>query len=195
MESRASRLLRGTLLGSLATLLAAVSHAWAGGHVPDVLSLVLGGVFAAAVGTIAIGSRRRTSLLRTVLGVGIGQLAFHLVFSLLGTSAGVVAGTGHHASAVLAAAPAETLEQGGAAMWIAHAIAGLATVVYLRRLEALVWGLISRAGGFLLRGVEAVPLPVAAARLRIAGTAPVAHGLRAADAIARRGPPAVLPAV
>ncbi len=192
MESRASRLLRGTLLGSLATLLAALSHTWAGGHVPGLLALLLGAAFASAVGTIAIGPRRRTSLLRTSVGVGIGQLAFHLVFSLIGTGGSVALGSGHHATATITVLPTDAVDESGAAMWLAHALAGVATITYLRRLEALVWSLLARVGGFVLRALEVQALPATALRIRISAAAPAARGVAAPSTISRRGPPAIL---
>lgn len=192
MESRASRLLRGIILGSVATLLAALSHTWAGGLVPGTLALVLGGVFASAVGVAAVG-RRRTSLVRTVAGVGIAQLAFHLVFSLLSTGGTVVSTAGHHhATAAILTAPADAVAQGGIAMWMAHLVAGVLTVAYLRRLEALVWALIARVGGFLVRVLEVRPEPVAVPRTLVASRPmPRPRSILGAS-IARRGPPVLL---
>lgn len=192
MESRASRLLRGMMLGSVATLLAALSHSWGGGVAPGQLSLVLGAVFASAVGVIAVGRRRRTSLLRTSIGVALSQLAFHLVFSLIGTGGGVVMTAGHHPSvASIAASPGEAIERGGAAMLLAHLAAGALTVAYLRRLESLVWALIARLGGYAVRALDVRAVPATAPRT----IAPVAvraprRPLLLTDAITRRGPPA-----
>jgi hypothetical protein len=185
---RASRLLRGTLLGSVATLLAALSHSWAGGVVPDPLALALGAVFASAVGTAVVG--RRGSLARTAIAVAVGQLAFHLAFSLLGSGASVVVHAGHHPSvAAIVADPSGAVARGGAAMWLAHLAAGVLTVLYLRHLERRVWGLLARLGWRLVE-VLGIRVPVraprtvaAAASPRIRPTAPLR------GAIARRGPP------
>lgn len=189
MTPRASRLLRGTLLGSTATLLAALSHSWAGGVVPDPLALALGAVFASAVGTVAVG--RRGSLVRTAVAVAIGQLAFHLAFSLLGSGASVVAHAGHHASvAAIVADPSAAVARGGAAMWLAHLTAGVLTVLYLRHLERRVWSLLSRVGW---RVVAALGIRVPAPRTPRSAIALVSpRTLRASPlrgAIALRGPP------
>lgn len=191
MESRASRLLRGMMLGSIATLLAALSHSWAGGVVPGPLALVLGAVFASAVGVAAVGSRRRTTLVRTSVGVAIGQLAFHLVFSLLGAGGGVIMTAGHHPSvAAIVASPGDAIERGGAAMWIAHLAAGVLTVAYLRHLESLVWALLARLGGYPTRALDVRIIPATAPRTiaAVANELPRLP-LLLADAIARRGPP------
>lgn len=197
MTPRAARLLRGALLGTVATLLAAVSHAAGGGPVPSALALVLGGAFATAVGTVALGrvaAGRRSSLLRTSLAVGIAQLAFHLGFSLLGTGASVRQTGGHHHGLVsIAADPAAAVAQGGAAMWLAHLLAGLATVLYLRHLESRVWAVLARVGGTLLRALG-IRMPQQPARRPLPAVSrtlfPASVLLR--DAIARRGPPAAL---
>ncbi|MGN6273587.1 MAG: hypothetical protein ACTHMQ_10930 [Protaetiibacter sp.] len=197
MTPRAARLLRGALLGTVATLLAALSHAAGGGPVPSALALVLGGVFATAVGTIALGrvaAGRRSSLVRTSVAVGIAQLAFHLGFSLLATGASVHLSGGHHHGLVsIAADPAAAIAQGGAGMWLAHLLAAIATVLYLRHLEGRVWAVLARVGGILLRvlGIRMPQQPAHPPRPAVSRTPlPVSVLLR--DAIARRGPPAAL---
>jgi hypothetical protein len=197
MTPRAARLLRGALLGTVATLLAAMSHVTGGGPAPSGLALVLAAVFATAVGTIAVGraaAGRPVGLARTTIAVGVAQLAFHLGFSLLGTGAAVsTSGTHHHALFAIAADPASAVAQGGAAMWLAHLSAAVLTVLYLRHLERRLWAVLARLGGFLLRALgirmpePATPRPRPAVS-RVGGPASVL--LR--DAIARRGPPALL---
>lgn len=188
MTPRASRLLRGTLLGSVATLLAALSHTWAGGVVPDPLALALGAVFASAVGTIAVG--RRGSLARTATAVAIGQLAFHLAFSLLGSGASVVVHAGHHASvAAIVADPSAAVARGGAWMWLGHVAAGVLTVLYLRHLERRAWTLLARIGWRVV-AVLGIRVPAVAPRALVAASpalAPAAAPLR--GAVALRGPP------
>jgi len=188
---RASRLLRGALLGAVATLLAALSHTWAGGVAPDALALALGGVFASAVGTVAVG--RRGSLLRTAIAVTIGQLAFHLVFSLLGTGASV-SGVGgphaHHLVPSITANPLDAVERGGVWMWVAHVAAGILTVLYLRLLERRAWALIAR---LVIRPIAILgfaPLP-AASPVSLGASAPLrlTAGRILRHTIARRGPP------
>ncbi|TPX01118.1 hypothetical protein FJ656_29225, partial [Schumannella luteola] len=78
--------------------------------------------------------------MRTITAVTISQLAFHLVFSLLGSGATVTASGGHHHELfALVSDPAAAVAQGGAAMWLAHLVAGALTVGYLRGLESRVW--------------------------------------------------------
>ncbi len=197
MTPRAARLLRGALLGTVTTLLAAVSHAAGGGPVPSGLALLLGSVFATGVGTIILGrleAGRRSSPVRTALAVGVAQLAFHLGFSLLGTG-GAVSSTGahHHALLAIAADPAAAIAQGGVGMWVAHVAAAGATVLYLRHLEGRVWAVLARFGGFLVRvlGIRMPQQPALQPRPAVCRTLPRASTLLR-DAIARRGPPVVL---
>src|SRR3954470_230067 len=84
--ARAQRLARGWIVGLVATTVAAVSHSLAGGYQPGALSFVTALVFAGMLGTVVIG--RRPSLPRLTIAVGMSQLAFHLVFSLLGSGGG-----------------------------------------------------------------------------------------------------------
>lgn len=197
MSPRAARLLRGTLLGSVATVLAAVSHIVGGGHAPSGLALMLGLVFATFVGTVAVGrvaAGRPVGIWRTVIAVGIAQLSFHAGFSLLGTGAAVSAsGHRHHAVFAIAADPAGALAQGGSAMWLSHLGAAALTVLYLRHLERRVWAVLARLGGVLLRACG-IRMPHPARRpLRLAvSREPGAASAVLRDAIARRGPPAVL---
>lgn len=190
MTPRAARLLRGTLLGSVATLLAALSHSWAGGVIPGALAIALGTVFASAVGTIALG--RRPTLLRTSLAVALGQLAFHLVFSLIGggaTVSGLGGGHEHHLSPTLSTGPLAAVERGGLGMWLAHLAAGVLTVLYLRHLERHLWALLTRIA---LRPLQAFSLEVPAVsetRIPVRSPRVFASGRSLRHAISRRGPP------
>lgn len=195
MTPRAARLLRGAVLGTVATLLAAVSHLLGGGHAPSALALVVGVVFATFVGTVAVGrvaTGRRVGVVRTAIAVGITQFVFHIGFALLGSGAAVSA-TGahrHHAVFSIAADPAAAVAHGGAAMWLAHIAAAVLTVLYLRHLERHVWAVLSRLGGVLLRAFSIqMPQPtVRPLRVAVARELPAASALLR-DAIARRGPP------
>src|SRR3954466_15582977 len=82
MAARAQRLARGWIVGLVATTVAAVSHSLAGGYQPGALSFGTALVFAGLLGTAVIG--RRPPLPRLGAAVGVSQLAFHLLFSLLG---------------------------------------------------------------------------------------------------------------
>ncbi len=197
MTSRAVRLLRGSLLGGVATLLAAVSHLAADGVAPSAVALLLGGVFAAAVGAVAVGrgaGGRPLSRARVVAGVGVAQLAFHLFFSLLGDGAAVAQAGGHHHVVIAITADAgAAVSQGGAAMWLAHLVAGVLTVLYLRHLESRLWALLERIG---LRVTRALRMRAALPAASVAPVVTAAPRMRTArplrGAIARRGPPAPL---
>lgn len=199
MTPRAARLSRGAVLGTVATVLAAVSHLSGGGPAPSAVALVLGAAFATAVGTIAVGPARGARgipLPRLLAGVAVAQLAFHLVFSLLGQGAAVTSsGAHHHELFALVADPSAAIAQGGGAMWIAHLVAGVATVLYLRHLERRAWAVLARLGRFVLRALVIRVRPAAPTRARIVG-APVHRPASALlrDAIRRRGPPILLPA-
>ena len=84
MHSRGARLARGWVIGAFATALAALSHAVAGGGTPSGLgSGHRASSFGGMLATLAVG--RRPSLPRLAIAVGGSQLAFHALFSLLGT--------------------------------------------------------------------------------------------------------------
>jgi len=200
MTPRAARLARGALLGTVATLLAALSHLAGGGPAPSGLALVLGTVFATGVGTIALGrvavgrdaAARRRGLTRTAVAVGVVQLGFHLGFSLLGTGgAATASGPHHHALVAIAADPGTAVAQGGAAMWLAHLAAGVLTVVYLRHLERRVWAVLARLGAFLLRlvGLRMPQQPARRPRSAVSRDVRPPASALLRDAIARRGPP------
>lgn len=190
VQTRAERLARGWLVGGFATGAAAVSHTVAGGYRPDALGLSVGVVFAGMLGTLAIG--RRPSLPRLSIAVAGSQLAFHLLFSLLSTTGEAAAPTtpGMHMD-MTAVAPVASghlhdhlLDPG---MWVAHAIAGLLTVWFLRRAETAVWSMLRRLVVRVLRIAAPVPLarPTATPVARVRVLRPARH----VAAVPLRGPP------
>ena len=188
--SRAARLARGWAIGSVATLVAAISHTAAGGAAPSPLAVVLGMVFAGLVGTALIG--RRAGVIRMSAIVAISQVAFHLGFSVLSTGPVSVVSSGmHHHLVTMAASTPMAHVHTDPAMWVGHAIAAALTIAYLRRVERSVWTVLETVGRALLRRVTTV----VAARRALAsdiGTVsqiPVPRPSRLADAISRRGPP------
>ena len=163
VQTRAERLARGWLVGAFATGVAAVSHTLAGGYRPDALGLGVGVVFAGMLGTVAIG--RRPSLPRLAIAVTGAQLAFHLLFSVLGTDARTDAATtpGMHmdmtvATPALSAAHDHLDHLLDPGMWLAHAVAGLLTIWFLRRAERAVWSMLRRLVVRLLLLARPVPL-------------------------------------
>ena len=149
MPARAQRLARGWIVGLVATTVAAVSHSLAGGYRPGALSLGVALIFAGMLGTLVIG--RRPSLPRLAVAVGVSQLAFHLLFSLLGSgSTGSASGFGMSGMAGMDTAVSPAVVVSGhdhladPGMWIAHAIAAALTVLFLRRAELAVWTMLVR---------------------------------------------------
>jgi len=200
--ARAQRLARGWIVGLVATTVAAVSHSLAGGYQPGALSFGTALVFAGLLGTAVIG--RRPSLPRLSAAVGVSQLAFHLLFSLLGdgaaASSGPEAGPGMAGMADMSAsplpAPLVTSTHGHLAdpgMWIAHAVAAALTILFLRRAELAVWAMLTRLGRVLATRLVVVVVPVASGGVpRMPAWPSVAH--RPAERIliasaSRRGPP------
>src|SRR5690349_18449196 len=137
MDSRSARLARGWVVGVVATAAAAASHALAGGGTPSPLALGVGVVFGGMLGTFALTSR--PSLPRLVTAVTGAQLAFHLVFSTLGTAAPVA---GHVHDEMFVAAPVHS-HPADAGMWMAHAVAGVLTLALLRGAERALWRMLA----------------------------------------------------
>jgi hypothetical protein len=176
MATRWGRFGRGWLAALFSTLVAAASHTLAGGNGPSGIALVLSLAFAGLTCIALTG--KSVSLLRVTLSVALSQVAFHVLFSTIGTSgatASVVGGHahGHGASVAL-------IETGGAAMqhtdgwmWLGHGVAAVITVVALRYGEGAFWQLRSIARLFS-RTVFAIvpvlrPLPRTAPRLPAVG--------------------------
>jgi hypothetical protein len=187
VQSRAARTARGWITGAFATVAAAVSHGLADGAAPSALAFGGALVFAGVLGTFLVG--RRASLPRLVAVVASSQLAFHLVFSSLTPGSATVGGH-HDAAGVLEPAVAHHGAEPG--MWVAHAVAMLVTIVFLRRAELAVWGLLRQAvTAFVLRvPVVGAPPSVPIAAAAVALWHPVsAVSLRA---LRDRGPPVAL---
>lgn len=162
MSSRALRLARGWLVGVLSTALAALSHAIAGGGTPTGLALVLGAVFGGMLGIFALATR--PSLPRLVIAVGVGQLAFHAAFSTLGEAA--MASGSHLHGAVAVMPSAAHAHPDTPYMWLSHAVAGLVTLVLLRRAETAAWSLLSELARLIITPFRRFALPVPAERNR-----------------------------
>ncbi|MGN6324768.1 hypothetical protein [Pseudolysinimonas sp.] len=189
MHTRGERLARGWLVGAFATGVAAVSHTLAGGYRPDPLGLVAAVVFAGMLGTLAIG--RRPSLPRLALVVTLAQLAFHLVFTLLrsgGASAPTMPGMHMETAVAAPGAPSDHLDHlTDPGMWLAHVVAGVLTIWFLRRAERAVWGMLCRLVVRLLVVVRPVPVarPAAPPLARPRVLRPGRH----VGALPLRGPP------
>jgi len=206
-SARAQRLARGWIVGLVATTVAAVSHSLAGGYRPGALSFGAALVFAGILGTFVIA--RTPSLPRLSAAVGVSQLAFHLVFSLLGsggtgsaagdsgramTGMPGMAGIAMGASPVTARLAVPTHDHlADPGMWIAHAVAAALTVVFLRRAELAVWTMLIRLGRLVITRLTAVLAPVSTGRSRPAPVWIAREAGRIARVLvasaSRRGPP------
>ncbi|WP_053388013.1 hypothetical protein [Leucobacter japonicus] len=136
-SARASAALRGTAAAALATFVALLSHVAGGGEVPGVLGIVVPLVLSTLVCVALAG--RRLSLPRLTISVAVSQFLFHALFILGATnttaspSASAMPKHVHAITASFDPSTATTAHLGhaGAAMWVAHAIACLLTVVAL----------------------------------------------------------------
>lgn len=135
-----SRLLRGWIAGSFATAVAALSHGVVDGGSPSPFAIGAALVFAGVLGTFAIG--RRPSLPRLTVVVAGAQVAFHLVFSWL--TPGTATGSSHHGGA-MTLDPAVAHHGTDPGMWAAHALALVATLLFLRRAELALFELLRDA--------------------------------------------------
>lgn len=142
MASRWARVIRGILAALFSTLTAAVSHSLAGGSLSSV-GLVVAVTFATLTCIALTG--KNLSAARLAASVAISQLAFHLAFSLIGTSDSVaVISTGHHSmSSMIVSGTADATASAlpDSLMWSGHAIAAVATFLMLRFGEAAFWRL------------------------------------------------------
>jgi len=168
MTTRWARFARGWLAALFSTLVAAVSHTLAGGDSPSAISLALALAFGGITCVALTG--KTISPLRLTAAVALSQLAFHAMFSTIGTSAALASGVGagahrHGASAHLLndAAPAagSAMHHQDAGMWLGHAVAAAITIVALRYGEAAFWrmrGIALLLVRTVLAVVPAVPL-------------------------------------
>lgn len=196
--SRALRTARGASGAFAATLLAAASHALAGGQV-TLLALVATSVLALPLCVALAG--RVASLWRLTVAVGVSQFVYHWSFAGLGTppSGSTVAdaslAAGPHAGhlAMLSFTPQLTAAApSGMWMWGAHTIAAALTIALLHRGERSVQAMLR----LLLRAV-ALPMPGAVAVTHTKQPAaplsferPLPDRLALLSPISHRGPPA-----
>lgn len=183
MDSRWGRVARGGAAAGFATLTAAVSHTLAGGIPPTMFGMLVSLFLGATVSTVLTG--RTLSILRLGLSMGVSQVLFHALFSGLGTPTIV----NHEHTATTLSAIAPTHDHG--AMWAAHVIAGVVTLVVFRFAERAYWGLGERARRLITRLVGRLA-PVAILRVRMLAPAfplvPVL-GARHVSPMRYRGPP------
>jgi hypothetical protein len=199
--TRAERFARGWLTAGASTVVAAFSHVVGGGMQPGLLGVVLALAVAVPVSIALAGVHLST--VRLAVAVALSQVAFHLLFSLGASDAGgASASGGHHTALVISTvadgaasgSAASTMVMGGPAMWLAHALAAVVTIVALRRGEGAAWGLVRLAvrgltvARLLIGGHRPVSVVVRRAP-RAARVLPRPPGKRHLTALPRRGPP------
>lgn len=199
MTKRQTLALRGAAASAVATLVAALSHAWAGGQLPAP-GLVIGmAVLLVAPGMALMGSRPRRG--RIAASVLVLQGLFHGVFSLLGAPVvGERTVGGHHHGAASGAeivsgwdavvGDASAVSAIGGGMLLAHALAAAVTFVVLAYAERAILGVLAWAADWVRARAGSpfspvIPRAVAPSEVR----APVARS--AAAFVLVRGPPAL----
>ncbi|MEP6481833.1 MAG: hypothetical protein ABJA94_07490 [Rhodoglobus sp.] len=185
MNSRWARVARGGAAASFATFVACLSHTFAGGPTPSVFGVVASLVLSLAICTLLTG--RSLSTWRLAIAIALSQAMFHGLFSTLGTPIPVK----HVHSAVQGALDATGGMHHSPTMWLAHAAAGLITLVAFRHAEAAFWGV--RDTALLLLGrLFSLPAPVPAWSLpslpMVIVTPPLADRVFLTSLL-RRGPP------
>jgi hypothetical protein len=168
-------------------VLAALSHAVAGGGTPSGLALVVGAVFGGTLGTFALSTR--PSLPRLAIAIGVTQLAFHVAFSTLGEAA-IASGTHLHGMVEVGTPTHSHVDS--PLMWLSHASAGLVTLLLLRGAESAAWRLLAEFARLVVAPFTLPrPVPAPARPLTTAATGrTVTLTPRLLDrAVSRRGPP------
>ena len=191
MNSRATRLARGAVVGVFATVLAAMSHAVAGGGTPSALALGVGAVFGGMLATFALSAR--PSLARLTIAVGMTQLAFHVLFSTLGTSFATASDHVHAMAQPMAVAAPAHAHVDTPLMWLSHAVAGVVTLALLRGAERAAWRVLTEFARLVVspfRAAASAPFPVPLRRAPLtSGSAVRLVGRLLITAVSRRGPP------
>lgn len=193
--TRAGRTVRGLIAALVATFVASVSHSTADGSPAPLIGIVLALLFAAPV-CIALAGRR-LSWIRLSLAVGLSQFAFHgLLLIGVGSGTGTPALAGHlHGTELAGALGTTTVDAGHAlhlqpAMWIAHMIAAILTVLALGRGEQALRALLALSGwSFVARLLTALPAPVHPVPSAPRAAVPVLRSLFSLTAVSWRGPP------
>lgn len=195
---RVTRTWRGLGGAAVATLLAAASHALAGGPVTW-LALIATAVLAAPLCVALAG--RVASVWRLSLGVGVSQLLYHWSFAGLGAPSAPLSGglsvSPHAAHAgwfagALGTPGAQSSLSSDVTMWIAHAVAALLTIALMARGERAFLAIVQLIGRTVAWPRVAVAPGSTVSASRVRGVAPVRQlaPLFGVMAISHRGPPA-----
>jgi hypothetical protein len=195
VTTRWARFARGWTAAVFSTLVAAGSHAVAGGGSASLLALVVALAFAGVTCVALTGTR--LSLLRVAASVALSQVAFHTVFSTIASAPGgtSVSRPHDHSQALsldageASAAPSHHTDGW---MWLGHAVAAVLTIIALRYGEGAFWRLRSIAALFVRIVLVAVPALSPRPRPRPVAAEPVFVALFCAfvrSSLGLRGPP------
>ncbi|MDA3804151.1 MULTISPECIES: hypothetical protein [Clavibacter] len=152
MAGRGTRVARGAVTAAFAILVSMLSHLAGGGPIPGAVGLVVAA--ALALPTCVLLAGRTVSTARLAVAVACSQAVLHLLFTVgapTTTTLQVVGGHhgmgGHVVSAGGAAAGAGDMGgmHHGSAMWVAHLLAAVLTIVALRSGERAFWDLVALA--------------------------------------------------
>jgi hypothetical protein len=205
MATRWARFARGWVAAAFSTFVAALSHTLGGAAAPGALAVIVSLAFG---GIVCIGLSGRTlSAWRVSASVVVSQLIFHGLFSLGATRGALTApdsparealGGHQHAAIEFAQGVAGSAGAHGhttGAMWLAHGIAAIVTVVALRHGEAAFWSLLANARLALRRIVAGAAATMPPTMLRRSPTSGLVFLPRdlvlAFTAMRHRGPPLV----
>jgi hypothetical protein len=146
------RVLAGLLVATFATFTGVFSHVLAGGALPSWAAIALS--LALSIPLCVALAGRAQSLWRTAAAVAASQAIFHLLFSGISSSGTVSmsAHVGHEGASVPLTEAGSTVGASGghdAAMWCAHAVAAVLTVIALRYTEVALLRLRETAHLFL----------------------------------------------
>ncbi|MEO7122559.1 MAG: hypothetical protein ABI400_05485 [Lacisediminihabitans sp.] len=144
MTSRWARVARGLVAAVISLFSAASFHIIAGGRTPTILALLSCLVVSTFV-CVAL-SGKKLSLPKLSTAVAVSQFLFHSVFSLWTTnplSSGVAGRVHDHLLVFIPQALSPVAAE--SSMWLAHAIAAVATIAALSRGEAAFWSLLTTA--------------------------------------------------
>ncbi len=195
--SRAVRTARGAFGALVATMLAATSHALAGGAVTPI-AVVATTLFALPLCVLLAG--RVGSLWRLSIAVVVAQFVYHWSFSGLGLATSLSSPSGEpvspHAAHLGMLPPslftpeATTAYSADAWMWAAHALAAILTITLMHRGERAVLHLVRVLRGAVpVRVPSVVRLPERRAILEIFTALPSRAEPVFLSAISYRGPP------
>lgn len=188
MTPRQLRVSRAAAASAVATFVAAVSHTIGGGALPHPLLILAVSVFLVPLAALLVGGR--PSLVRIALTVGVSQVAFHVLFHMLGAGAASSSFVGHqhHGGTADLTAAASSLAGPGVGMLAAHTMAAFLTTLLIWRGEILLVRIASWVQALLLRARIAVAIPTSAPVFP--RTSPRVFRARVLSGpVLRRGPP------